>query len=302
MVPANRGHKMNIGIFGDSFAEDHLFATEIIHRLDVCNGWDNNVALCNAIRKKIPAWWDTLENFGHTVDTSMTQGGSDISFSFRNFITNHHRFDRNIFVVTQPSRVSVPYKKKKRQKQFDWVHGTNAEVCARKIRDYKKQKDPIGQEISEALFELHTKINYYNNSRDFIFANLMVEHMQKIRPDTLFINAFDNHTDILDTIPKTTTLYDIHLLENQKMGVSKISPTWNGMYDMRIAHMTPESSSILGNDIIKFLKTKKRKWLDFDTIKYERVNPKQKDWFVHESEIVPWIKDTLGIDIDQFIC
>ena len=293
---------MNIGIFGDSFADDYLFTTEIIHTLDMCNGWKGNDDLCKAVRNRIPAWWDTLEDYGHTVDTSMAKGGSDISFSFRNFITNHHRFDRNIFVVTQPNRVSVPYKKNKKQEQFDWVHGTNAEVCAQRVKDYIRQKDLIGKEISKALFELHTKINYYNNSRGYIFANLMVEHMQKIRPDTLFINAFENHTDILDTIPKTATLYDIHLIENRKMNVDKIWPRWNGKVDMRIAHMTPESGSILGKDVAKFLKTKKRKWLDFDLNKYERINPKQEDWFVHESEIVPWIKDTLGIDINQYMC
>ena len=293
---------MNIGIFGDSFAEDHLFATEIIHKLDICNGWKGNDDLCKAVRKRIPAWWDILKDYGHTVDTSMAQGGSDISFSFRNFISNHHKFDRNIFVVTQPSRISIPYKKSKQQDTFSWVHGTNAEVCAQRTKDYKKQKDLIGKGISEALFEYHTKVNYYNNSRDYINACLMVEHMQKIRPDTLFINAFDNHTAIFDTIPKTATLFEIHLIENRKMGVNKIYPTWNGMHDMRIAHMTPESGSILGNDVAKFLKTKKRTWLNFDLSQYERVNPKQEDWFVHESEIVPWIKDTLGIDINQYMC
>ena len=293
---------MNIGIFGDSFADDHLFATEIIHRLDICNGWKGNDDLCKAVRNRIPAWWDTLEDYGHTVDTSMGEGGSDISFSFRNFITNHHRFDRNIFVVTQPSRVSVPYKKDKKQEQFDWVHGTNAEVCARRIKDYKKQRNPVAKGISEALFQMFTKVTYYNNSRDYIFASLMVEHIQKIRPDTLFINAFENHTDMFDIIPKTATLYDIHLIENRKMNVDKIYPTWNEKVDMRIAHITPDSSRLLGKDIIKSLKQKNRKWLNFDLRQYERVNPKQEDWFIHESEIVPWIKDTLGIDIDQYMC
>ena len=293
---------INIGIFGDSFAEDFILVKDTIHKLDICKSQKGNNNLYHAISNKIPAWWDILKDKGYNIDTSMAKGGSDIYFSFTNFLENHMKFDRNIFVVTQAKRISVPYKRRPDDENFNWVHATNAEVCLKRIKEYKEIKDLIGIEISQGLFEYHTKVNYHEANRDYLFASLMIEHIQKIRPDTIFINAFQAHSNLLDTIPKTATLFDIHLLENEKMGVSEIYPTWNGKIDMRKAHLTPESSKILGKDVSRALKTKDVKWLDFNLEKYEKVNPKQEDWLIHESEIIPWIKDRLNIDINKFMC
>jgi len=290
----------NIGIFFVSFAEDHIFAREMIHQQNLGGSFQENNAICKKVRFKIPAWWDYLRKYNYTVDASYGMGGSDIQYSYRNFLTNHHKYEKNIFVVTQPNRISIPYKAKKKQKHFDWIHGTNGEVCIKRKKRALAQGDTKGAEISEGLFHYHMQVNYNNASRDYIFADLMIEKILSIRPDTIMINAFDNWGDITPSIPKTTTLFDIHQIENAKMDLhkSKIYPDFNGYKDMRIAHMTPASSKILAADIHKTIKSGNT-WLNFDLQPYRSLSINREDWFVKDAQLISWINNTLGIRLEE---
>src|SRR6056300_1545624 len=123
---------MKVGLFGDSFVEDHLPCRLLI---------PNKIA--QSLKNSIPAYWEILRERGISIE-NFGQGGSDIHYSYRLFKEHHRRFEKNVFVITHPTRISIPYKKKRKQKQFDWIHGTNAETSLISIHTHINAHDVIG--------------------------------------------------------------------------------------------------------------------------------------------------------------
>lgn len=283
---------MKVGLFGDSFAEDFI----------PCQNWiydDKNITdepkLLKRLKSKIPAYWQLLSLQGITINTSFGRGGTDIHYSYRQFMENHHRFDTNLFIITHPTRISVPYKRQK-QKYFDWIHGTNPEVTLQRIKSQKSVNDMIGADVAEGIYQYQIKAGYHNSSRDFVFAGCIVDSILMHRPDTKFINAFSTWSPMSPSIKKTATLYDIHCIENNRMGLgtNNVWPDWNGKVDQRRAHISSEGHRILADDLNRFIKSD-HTWFDFDTQPYESIKVDHKNWFISRSELIPWLTN-LGID------
>lgn len=291
--------EFDIGIFGDSFAENHIAACDLIYKQNLGKSPDKNQKIVNQIKEKIPAFWSYLKDYGFEPDASFGKGGSDMQYSFRNFLDCHHNYKRNIFIITHPSRISVNYRATESQSYFDWIHGTNPEACESTKKICRQNKDAIGEEIADGILDYQMKVAYHNNSRDYLFTSLMVEKILSIRPDTIMINAFDNWSPMVPSIKKTVTLFDICKIENEimRLGTNKIFPTLGGRYDMRNAHLTPESARLVAREIYRCIKLN-RTWVNFNLEEFKTLEIKKQDWFVNENELRPWLTNTLGINIE----
>ena len=88
---------MSIGLFGDSFAHcKHFVHNDIISTHQSMNEFDSIIV------PAMPSWASMLPDI-----TNYAGGGTDLSWSFLNFLENHEKHDTIVFVVTGPDRITL---------------------------------------------------------------------------------------------------------------------------------------------------------------------------------------------------
>lgn len=155
----------DLGIFGDSFADPY-------HGHDVEPTFHN-------------LGWPNL------LDTHVSiyaLNGSSIYYTYKKFIQNHHKHEKNIVIITNPSRIPIePSDYVKNHKP--WMLG----ITSTGMVDYLLEKKFISKQ--ENIDILTAFKHWYDHlmihSGFFDFASLMIEQMKRLRPDTIFIPAFD---------------------------------------------------------------------------------------------------------------
>lgn len=213
-----------IGVFGDSFVNDTF--------------------------KQYPTWFSDYVSYG--ID------GSDIWYSYNAFLENHEHYDRIIFALTNPYRVS-------KHDEDDWYFYTNPESCK-----HKADLHPTFSVMEQYL----THISTIHDGRDNLFCELIQKEIQRVRPDTLFVKCFNNSPG-----PNITSLNDISNLEMAGVKLMNWMDDMGAMVDVRMAHLTEESHSIIKDDVVKALNTKDT-WLNLDLSKFQNLNIDKSRYFV----------------------
>lgn len=254
-----------IGIFGDSFAVNHVL-TE----------WGE-------YERHMVSWIKLLKakTYGY--------GGTDVAYSFLKFEQHHSKYDQVIFVLTNPAtRITIKHR-------HHILNSTDKESSKRAIKRLKKSDDydPKLHHIHLSLIEWH-KAQALNGfrERETLFCNLMVERIKQLRPDVKFIQSFAwndvGHISDNKYIPSTSCLVDITQYENKIFNWNhpnwnhptlKIDPwqTFDKKGDSRIGHLTSESHVILAELIKKWLKTDEM-FFDFDIKEFHDINPDEKKY------------------------
>jgi hypothetical protein len=202
---------MKLGIFGDSYA------TQVDYHVG-----DSWVKLLSS-------------NFDTTVYAKQGASGYWI---YQQFLDNYKKYDKIIYVVTYPLRLStsfttvssvqyLDYVIEKNKKMFN-LWGETQQIVIRAIRDYLK------------FAMTDTEIE----KQHVLWHNLMIDKVKQSGKDILFIPAFSYpNTDF----EKIIVLHDITRMENNVWGADWVNykELYNQWSDNRQCHLTVENNKIL---------------------------------------------------------
>jgi len=235
---------MKIGIFGDSYAADNKM-----------NPTDS--------------WVDVLRH-SHEVENH-AQEGSALYFSIRKLKEHYQKYEKIIFVVTQPSRIKlgrhIPHANPKELNISHWPHIKHL------IKDANSRgifKGPL-IDAYEAAMGYYTYIQ--DNDYDDYVQTLMIEDILKIHHDIMLIPSFTT------SIPNKmhNGLVQIREKENLAWGCGYFMP--DDIYDTRNCHMTKENNLILAEKILDNFNSN---FLDLNLDDF--VAPPDKDFYLKKHE------------------
>jgi hypothetical protein len=201
---------MKIGLFGDSYA-------------------------CLTLDKG-EAWFESREILDSYIIESYAKKGSDITWSYNLFLKNHSKYKKNIFIVTESTRHSFvvgPHT----------LHVSNIDTIdhiSEQIKDLK---------IKNILQSLKT---HYLHSLplevyDFGLAG-MVERIKEIRPDTIIVYGFYNHS--IEKITQSNFyLSQVSMMELNQFEINFDQMKKLGIGEGRSAHMTTENNIVFAKYI-----------------------------------------------------
>lgn len=204
--------KRKIAIFGDSFAK-HIMP-------------DNPT----------PSWAQILaqdykiDNFGEM--------GSSLFYSIELFLKNQHLYEKVIFCITSPGRLTLP--------ERSWIKDPyNAQVVKsvtalsadqnRKNRECHSQSRRIYQVAFDYFIILQ------HNQFDHYVHDLMVSDIKSKRPDALFLESLLELNEIFEK-------------ENKHYNLSREDLNTR-YYDRRNCHLTRENNIILADKVRNWIET-----------------------------------------------
>lgn len=198
---------MKIAIYGDSFGfEEPIFVN-----------YHNNVDL-------IGDSWSKMLRESFDV-TNFSYPGSDLFFSYKNFIEHNSKYDLNIFIFTSPYRLSVVYKD-------EYLHNHGLASASAK---YKQEKNKEKSKIFKASVDYFKYIQ--NDDRDKLVSDLIRKEIKGTQ-NTLLIDSFGPHG-----------LFNVTLMENEVWNVSPSYTLEDPYIDIRFCHMTKRNNEILTEQI-----------------------------------------------------
>lgn len=201
---------MKIGLFGDSYA-------------------------CLTLGKG-EAWFESREILDSYTIESYAKKGSDITWSYNLFLKNHSKYKKNIFIVTESTRHSFVV-------GSHTLHVSNIDTIdhiSGQIKDLK---------IKNILQSLKTHYLYSLplGVYDFGLAG-MVERIKEIRPDTIIVYGFYNHS--IEKITQSNFyLSQVSMMELNQFGINFDQMKKIGTGEGRSAHMTKENNIVFAKHI-----------------------------------------------------
>jgi len=160
---------MKIAIYGDSFGNS-MIETSIESKDQDTRG---------------KAWVELLaDNYDVT---NFCYPGSSLFYSYQLFLKNNQKFDYNIFLVTEPNRITLPDEfdilPMSKHINLSFVHAFNHRFSSKTTND--SRLDPIISAIESYYSFIH------NEHAINIFHNLMIENINRINQNTIIIPCFN---------------------------------------------------------------------------------------------------------------
>lgn len=220
---------MKIGIYGDSFAQSIIWPDDVHSR--VGKSWSE------VLSEKYD-----VTNFG--------MGGSSTYYSYDKFVKSHDKFDKVIFISSQPGRMTLTDDCALKC-DFLGDYGrrqiTNYDDVLRQLNVVNNtSRDPID------IIKLNTALNYYlyleNRQEQLTINRLYEDAVLNLRPDCLMAPAFINREP--DGIP----LCHISIMEITHWG-DAATELLNTHREIRRSHMTEENNLILAGLIDTWIRT-----------------------------------------------
>lgn len=209
---------MKIGIFGDSFADDH-------------NLWPNPY---NGVG---PSWIDYLRSKGHQVD-NYAGGGSSLFYAYEKFLTTYQNYDKIVFAITNYNRYYVYVD----EVNANWFNIGQVEQILNSCTDKNKRN------ILESIRL------YYAYIQDEEFQKfchqLLIKDIKKTHDNCLLIPCFED-----SLIDRLMPLINISRHEANYWGLEEILPREEDVYDARKCHMCEENNLVLGKSVEKWINT-----------------------------------------------
>lgn len=295
----------NIGVFGDSFA--HRFDPRR-RRNNVAPTYDPSFK--DEFLKAFPTWMEFIRN-DTTSLTSHAISGTDIMWSFMEFEKHQESYDKIIFILTSPNRISVRFDF---GKYWNNISDISYPLKSTTVRTAKLLQDKFRDDHSEQgreLYQASLNLEKWHElcsldgflERECTAYNLVIERIKQLRPDVKFIRSFSNFPKFWlppdgapDYIHGTAryirmgiSLQDILKLENKILNYNPPKLT----DDVRQCHLTTESHRVLAGQIKKWLDTDKQ-FLDINLSEFEGINPDLKKYFISKHKTFDdWLKYNL---------
>lgn len=235
---------MKIGIFGDSFADDY-------------NLWPSHFEGVG------PSWIDYIRDQNIAVD-NYASGGSGLYYSYEKFISSFQKYDRIIFLVSTPGRITIT-------KDGEYGHWFNLRQVENELAacfEYEKKV---------RLNAIYNYFKYVKNDKfDNLVQDLLIERILKTHNKILMIPSFE-WSRIKGSIPFMT----IPEFEASFWNLPEAIPSGQDLVDARKCHMCEENNLIVGEEMVNWIKTDK---FNLDPKKFK--TPTRK--FEHYFRLKPW--------------
>ena len=211
---------MKVGIFGDSFA--------------AASGWNDWFQ-----NPHIKSWSYYVQKSNPYIDiTNYAIPGSSIYFTYKNFITHHHNFDKVIVCGTDSARIWLP----NTPTEWDVTHSS---ITSHRV----KALNMCPKEIKDAISGYFSHIINIKEQDDI--RMLQVCRMLQLRPDVLYFDCFApdkqyRHQHYPGIGPNYMDLAEI---SNLAPGGEIPNP------DIRANHMSEENNIIFAAKITNWINT-----------------------------------------------
>lgn len=207
---------MKVAVFGDSYAD------EKIHRRE--SGYKSWVEL---LREK---YYPDLTCYG--------EAGSSLYFSYKKFIENHNNYDKVIFIITTPGRVTIPdyIKFNENPDSYLMYHINSIETAQSHLDDRPAIMTEQGRLAHNAVIEYYKYL--HDQTYDKIMYMLMKENISKMRNDVVLV----------DTLRRG--LSDISYYEFAPEG-GRPPEMWH-YRDQRMCHMSKKNNEILADKMFEW--------------------------------------------------
>jgi len=241
---------MNVGIYGDSFADQRSFFT----------GTNNSLHWAELLGEKY-----TIKNYG--------EGGSSLLYSYYQFINNHKNYDFNIFVVTSPGRLWID-----NQELMDtgvmgngFFPGISSVEFSRLImsknRDLSWNKKRLVEQTLSSIESYYLIWRSYQ--QELLIHQAILNDISRMMANTLIIPAFP---ESFNRKEKFYSLTDISNMELSTKGFFDRFPDGWGTFisktrmlaDYRKGHFSPENHEILYKKIDQHIVSKTTGELQID--------------------------------------
>lgn len=242
--------KPTLGIFGDSFGS--LYCRNHIRY--------KNHSIMNNLGKPWPL---LIEDY--TVDV-YASAGSDLYWSYKLYQENKHKYDKNVFVVTAPYRLSV-----KNQKTNQYIHLHHSSIA----ESVKERSSGYEKDLMDAALKYYQYIIDYD--KDLLFYNLLIKELEK--ENVLIVHGFGDYG-----------LINVFDMESSVWGLKLNFQRGEKFKDFRYCHMTYENNLILAKEITHCLQNNCS--FEFDLKKFYKPGKKERDKYVIETDVIEkWLKN-----------
>ena len=220
---------LKVGMFGDSYADPIRHGHDNFRELDDI-GWPN------LLRNKYEVGLHAL-------------AGSSIYYSYQEFLKHHEKYDKIVFVVTDPIRWIKGYKLSKNEDRIIHLSSYAGVENWLQLNPDMRLEDRC---IVEALKGYYLFL--VDDPSCQVIANLMLNHMRQLRPDIILIPIARNLLNI-DTVGFDSYLDLFHI----EMGVGTSFDHGKFLqkkYEYRlVCHLSKEMNIVVANDVVNALAT-----------------------------------------------
>jgi hypothetical protein len=202
---------MKLAIFGDSFADDKFFK-EIYKSQDL--SWIDHIKQPNLY---------SIDNF--------SERGASLWWCYQQFLTHQKDYDKIIFLVTFPNRITLPDE-------------TKLTIRRHQPRSMVELHLQFADDTTRSQYKLIQ--DYYDNvhdrDRELFFHDTLVEKIQAVRPDAILYpcsrHSMPNNLDL--------PLLEIMQHEATAWGGFSLDYRYKGIDDKRMCHMIEENNALVG--------------------------------------------------------
>lgn len=210
---------MNIGIFGDSYADP------VSHN-------------------PTPTWIKLLNQHPNFHASSYAVSASNLYYSVEQFKKFYTRHERNIFVATHPGRIwlraSFPHD------PYKFISGIS--TIEAYLDYYKNFKEPEKTRYTKIFNALEVYIAHIqDNQYEYYLQGLMLQELLSLDKNLIIIPCFGHSNSPIDV---NGNLFSIFEKENKAWGIDGVKLQNS---DIRNCHMTAENNAILAQKIIDHL-------------------------------------------------
>jgi hypothetical protein len=227
---------MKIGIFGDSWAR----------------------TIASPKNKKFHdgyAWAEILSLKYHVTNYGIP--GSSVYFSYEEFNKHHSKYDKIIFLATEPGRLTFDIGSELKNPLIGQEfkrHCNSYGTADRYFKLFENKKVPEDSARVNAAREYFLWL--LNRTEQTEYKRLMLDEIRRIRPDALIMSPAHAWDPIKQEL--TTCLMDISNMENDFFKVNYNDLADIGHLDIRPCHLTRENNKMFANKISD--------WIDHQTI------------------------------------
>ena len=214
--------------------------------------------LRNGLKQKYVPWIKVLG-----ADT-FAYSGSDLYYTYNQFLKHHKKYDKCIVVITSPIRYST---------NIDgWMHCASIEDAKEGIQF---ATDKATKKVYETLVPFFDNIYYKDLERIELLNKAMLDSIKATRPDTIFVEAFPDLKRVFD-------------LELKTWGISfDESQDYTKYVDLRHCHMTNDNNRILGEYILKNIDNPN---IDISSIQWKTPTLEDKEYhLIKTQDLFTWL-------------
>lgn len=195
---------MNVAIYGDSFGYEELLFNEYHPNIE-----------------HIGKSWVTYLRSNYNI-TNFSKPASDLYYSYNLFLQNYKKYDKNIFLITAPGRLSIKFSN-------EYIHSHNVLSA---IGKHKIEKNTEKRKVLTAAIDYFNYIQ--DDNKDIEVNRLLINELSKLDHKLLKIYCFG-----------ADGLYNITKLEDSTWNLKQTYTSLDNTLDLRYSHMTKENNYAL---------------------------------------------------------